>query len=272
MSKTLGETISDELVRRMLIEPAWYKQTVEVIDTFDQQRPCMACEKLREAIGWLEEHFRVNIDGGGNHACPWCYKSRHEQPWAEIDHAPDCVIGQALAQPCQQPQEPKLSGDCITDRKRLDAFKASQQPQASVGSEEWIRYDTEVRDGNKNKLFICATLHDAKQAIITHNAALRRQSAPVWSVKYKNEILTAIELIQEKYRKRYLISDDLETLARLIIECDISGPQPEPAPVEAWRDLWPHEQQQDGDRCLTTPVAPYQQIWQRRVSPSAPKP
>ncbi len=60
-------------------------------------------EQLLIAMGWLEGYFINNIDGGGRHGCPWCYKaSNMDKPWCDIEHTPDCVIGKAL-----QPSETK---------------------------------------------------------------------------------------------------------------------------------------------------------------------
>lgn len=56
---------------------------------------------MREALGWLEEHIRVNLEGGGVHHCPWCYKrkeddSKNGADWKDIQHSSDCMIGAAL--------------------------------------------------------------------------------------------------------------------------------------------------------------------------------
>lgn len=56
-------------------------------------------QRLQKALFWLEGWFESNVDDGGRHACPWCYKSEDDKQWAEVKHTPDCVIGAALATP-----------------------------------------------------------------------------------------------------------------------------------------------------------------------------
>jgi len=61
-------------------------------------------EELRElnaelliVIGWLEGWFQINSDGGGNHACPYCYLSNKNEPWNTIKHSNGCLIGDTIA-------------------------------------------------------------------------------------------------------------------------------------------------------------------------------
>jgi hypothetical protein len=69
-----------------------------------RNRAVAAQKELRElnaellaAIEWIEEWFEMNIDGGGNHACPYCYLSNECESWDSIKHSGDCLIGKALA-------------------------------------------------------------------------------------------------------------------------------------------------------------------------------
>lgn len=155
----------------------------EIIDTLHAQQPCAGCEKLREKIS----HFADSLRRVG---------------WPrEADK-----LDEILAQPCRKPQEDSNSQaveaaiDILDGNKEpidwrkgghellrklcehLEVCSNPPQPQASAGSEEWTVEDKfgcwqiwSAKGCEGDHLPEVA----AKSLCQSHNAALRRQSAPV---------------------------------------------------------------------------------------------
>lgn len=109
-TNTLRDLRNSALKERNELESALISQRRrmgEDYDTLAQKLTDVQCAaidqigKRDEALVWLEGYFTMHIDGGGNHACPWCYMHGDSmegkpQPWRWIKHSEECVIGKAM--------------------------------------------------------------------------------------------------------------------------------------------------------------------------------